>query len=199
MPKENKTLIKTLNAFLKLLEKKDFDSISVTEIVNECGFSRQNFYKNFASKQVFIREIFLYDFKRGIEEEYVFRFRYSSKIIMSCLEEHKSFYKAVLKSENDEFLFRLIREYSFVILNSFVEYSAFKANEEQIRAIEFFVNGLTATVLMWLSEKTTYSPDDVSVILSANIPPCLSFFIIEEEEITSDYLLYKIRKRGDVW
>lgn len=198
MLKENKTLIKTMNATVHLLEKSDFDSISVSDIVKECGFSRQNFYKNFSGKQALIREILLYDFRRAIEQDYIFRFGYSSKIVFSCFYEHKALYKAVLKSENSEYLFRLFYEYSYVIINSFVEYSAFRADAVQQRAIDFFVRGLTSTLFSWFSGKLEYSTAELSEIFSENIPNCLRSFITEEG-ITSDYLLYKIKKRGEVW
>ena len=57
--KDNLTFKKSRKALLKLLEKKDYDEISVADIVKECGFSRQNFYKNFSNKDELFKSIFM--------------------------------------------------------------------------------------------------------------------------------------------
>ena len=53
--KENPMAIRSKNALkgsmLKLLIDKEFSDISILDIVNDCGFSRQSFYGNFTRKE----------------------------------------------------------------------------------------------------------------------------------------------------
>ena len=49
--KENLTQKYIYTAFLQLLEKKHYDSISVCEICTKAGVSRMSFYRNFESKE----------------------------------------------------------------------------------------------------------------------------------------------------
>ena len=57
----NKTIRESLAlALIRLLKKKDFSSITVSEIVKLAGVSRSSFYRNFESKEQLLLS-YLYD------------------------------------------------------------------------------------------------------------------------------------------
>ena len=57
----NKTVRESLAlALIRLLKKKDFSSITVSEIVKLAGVSRSSFYRNFESKEQLLLS-YLYD------------------------------------------------------------------------------------------------------------------------------------------
>ena len=45
-------------ALLLLMQEKDFESISVTEIASRAGVSRTAYYRNYASKEDVLRNVF---------------------------------------------------------------------------------------------------------------------------------------------
>ena len=96
--KDNLTFKKSRKALLKLLEKKDYDEISVADIVKECGFSRQNFYKNFSNKDELFKSIFMYDIKKALDREILYEFGKTSINIIDIISENKNLYLSVLYS-----------------------------------------------------------------------------------------------------
>lgn len=54
-------------AFFELIKVKDFEKITICEIINKAGVSRMGFYRNFSSKENVIEEYVLNCFKTTIE------------------------------------------------------------------------------------------------------------------------------------
>ena len=55
-------------ALIELLKKKNFEDISITDIINKAGVSRMGFYRNFATKENVV-ESYIFDiFVETIEE-----------------------------------------------------------------------------------------------------------------------------------
>ena len=44
-----------INALFNLMKKKNFENISITEITNKAGVSRNSFYRNFNSKEDIVK------------------------------------------------------------------------------------------------------------------------------------------------
>ena len=53
-----------VNSFIKLLNKKPLDKITVKDIVEDCGINRNTFYYHFAD----IKELTIYTFNTQITE-----------------------------------------------------------------------------------------------------------------------------------
>lgn len=196
---DNKTFRKSRKALIKLVDKKDYDSISVSDIVKECGFSRQNFYKNFSGKDDLFKNIFMYDIKKALDREILYEFGKTNINIIDVISENKRLYLSVLKSSSRDFAYRLFFEYICIMFRSFAEYSAYRGfTENQERALHFYVSGLIVMILRFLSGEEKISKKDLSVIINENVPQCLRMFL-SEDGITGDYILYKVEKNLEVW
>ena len=150
--KDNLTFKKSRKALLKLLEKKDYDEISVADIVKECGFSRQNFYKNFSNKDELFKSIFMYDIKKALDREILYEFGKTSINIIDIISENKNLYLSVLYSSSGDFAYRLFFEYVCIMFRSFAEYSAYRnLSQAQERALHFYVSGLIVMIYRFLS------------------------------------------------
>lgn len=197
--KENRTLIKAQRALKKLLEVRSYDSISVADIAKECGFSRQNFYKNFENKDALVREIVLADIKSALETDILYRFGQSSYHIVEMLGANKRFYLAVLNSSSGKYIERLFFEYICIMFRAFAEYSAFRSlSKSQEAALHFYVAGLIAMFIRFLSGEEKITPYEFTKLIYASVPQTLKMFLTEDG-ITVDYILYKIEKNKTVW
>ncbi len=66
--KQNDIDTKITNALLSLMEKKDYKSISITDIVNEAGLSRVTYYRHFSTKEDIVIRYFELTKKRFSEQ-----------------------------------------------------------------------------------------------------------------------------------
>lgn len=55
-------------SLFKLLEKKDFECISITDIITKAGVSRMGFYRNYSSKEDVIESYILDLFVQTVDE-----------------------------------------------------------------------------------------------------------------------------------
>lgn len=197
--KDNLTFKKSRKALLKLLEKKDYDEISVADIVKECGFSRQNFYKNFSNKDELFKSIFMYDIKKALDREILYEFGKTSINIIDIISENKNLYLSVLYSSSGDFAYRLFFEYVCIMFRSFAEYSAYRnLSQSQERALHFYVSGLIVMIYRFLSGEEKISKRELSLLINENVPSSLKMFL-SDDGITGDYILYKVEKNLSVW
>ena len=197
--KDNLTFKKSRKALLKLLEKKDYDEISVADLVKECGFSRQNFYKNFSNKDELFKSIFMYDIKKALDREILYDFGKTSINIIDLISENKNLYLSVLLSSSGDFAYRLFFEYICIKFRSFAEYSAYRnLSQSQERALHFYVSGLIVMIYRFLSGEEKISKRELSLLINEYVPSSLKM-CLSEDGITGDYILYKVVKSLSVW
>ncbi|MGN1419838.1 MAG: TetR/AcrR family transcriptional regulator C-terminal domain-containing protein [Acutalibacteraceae bacterium] len=192
--KQNRTLQKTRKALFALLSEKDFDSIKITDLVAVCGYSRQNFYKNFDNLTELVHKIFLYDLCKALSKRMVFDFKSSLADILRVIQKNSVFYLAVLHSKKGEDFYYLLFDYVAGAFDEFSRYSSFRPlNEDEKQQVDFFAGGMLAYALAFLSKAGQQSAEEaVEVIMSAmpeKIKPLANI-----DELTSDFLIYKAQK-----
>lgn len=191
---ENLTFKKLKKALIKLIDKKDYDKISVTDIVKECGFSRQNFYKNFENKDDLVKAIFTADIKTALDREILYHFGKTSVNIIEVLDENKKLYLSVFCSSSSDYLYRLFFEYICTMFKAFAEYSAYRnLSQKQEKSLHFFASGLITMMIRLFSGKEKMSIRDFSDLIYDSVPECLRMFM-SEDGVTGDYILYKLEK-----
>ncbi len=110
----DKRIIKTKEAihkgFYDILEKKDYDAVTIQDILNESGVSRSAFYANFKSKNEVLlsitSDIFDHVFSHKLDEEKTHDFSKSNILdywqyiehYLYHLSEEKELVKAILKN-----------------------------------------------------------------------------------------------------
>lgn len=165
--KENLTKSYIYTAFLQLLEKKHYDSISVCEICNKAGVSRMSFYRNFESKEDLtfkgIKHIM-----NGIEDSFK-NLKVINKftIIQEFFQTAKKYKKAIISLQNSQIVKTLkdivIQELSESACN--IDY--FNKTSKYIPILYF--SAITSVLFMWLSQGTIESPEDMARMLSSTL------------------------------
>lgn len=183
---------KAQEALSRLLGRQEFDSITVTDIAFACGFSRQYFYRNFSDKYALIADIFEEDLRVGMEEAF-FSMRTGAAKLLEALLRHIRIYRSIVLSRDYAWLYRLFFDYGIVIARAIAEYSVYRVfSAEQEQALRFFLSGVVSTLFARFTDGHRETAESLAKLFCVNLPASLQYLL--EEEVTTDYILYKIKK-----
>ncbi len=174
--KEGRLLRAFYDAALELLEKKDVDEVSVKDITDITGVSRQTLYNYFSSKNSF----FNYVLFRGVYEK-----MYQSSprevitsIIPKELEAHARFYTQVAKTTGDNnfesFFSQIMRDYCQYVINS--HWNSSVINRSMETSLDIYVNVAVQHFMHWLTDgmyNSIYSASDIGLSIFKDIPSSL--------------------------
>lgn len=147
--------------FLELIQTKEINEISVTDICKKAGLNRTTFYSNYIDiydladklREKLEKDVFsLYD---DINEE-----RYVSDNFLKLfkhIKENQIFYKTYFKLGFDKNC--IIKDYDYK--QAYRLYSLDKIDYH----IEFFKAGLNAIILKWLYNDCKESPEEINEII----------------------------------
>ncbi len=169
-------------AFLELMNTKDFEYITVTEICEKAGVNRSTFYLHYETigdllteclenmnKQFFMcfKETSL-EFRRNIEAaslEQLFLITPEYLIpYLTYIFEHKTAFKVVLKNPQ---IMQADKTYTAIfgdILNSILErYKIPKRDREYM--LSFYIEGVMGIIKRWLLSECVDSVDEIAKIM----------------------------------
>ena len=146
--------------FVELLQTRDLNSITVSDIIKLTGLNRSTFYANYID--IFdladrTREKLERDFSNLFSDYDYFNDRSGSLKMFTHIKENQLFYKTYFKlCYDDKFLISA--------------YDPKRAKLEQVDSnlkyhIEFFRNGLNAIIKMWLAGGCVESPEEMAQVL----------------------------------
>jgi len=155
--------LKIEKVFLELIQTKDINEISVTDICNKAGLNRTTFYSSYIDifdladkiREKLEKDVFsLYSnvqTERYVSDNFLKLFRH--------IKENQIFYKTYFKLGFDKSF--VIKEYDYN--QAYLYY-----NEEKIDYhIEFFRAGLNAIILKWLYNGCLESPEEMMEIVES--------------------------------
>lgn len=154
--RKRNSIEKIEKAFIEMLQKKEINQISVTDICKQTKLNRSTFYANF---------IDIYDLADKLREklETDFSAQFHGKNDNSAIKmfrhiyENQLFYKIYFKLGYDE------KHQAFAIDTERAE-REFKGKHIKYH-IEFFRNGINAIIKMWLTDGCKETPEEMAEIL----------------------------------
>ena len=182
------TAVKMDKAFLRLLEKKDFEYITIREICEEAQLNRSTFYLHYETTRDLLLESVRY-----MNEHFLTYFRSESKQILTRLEtcpvselilvtpeylipyltyirENKRLFQTVLaKSESinlDETYQKMFRH----VFNPIMERFQFTLSERDY-VITFYINGIIAVITKWLKNDCQDTIDQITSLIIRCVMP----------------------------
>ena len=154
-----------VNSFIKLLNEKPLDKITVKSIAEDCGINRNTFYYQFSD----IRELTIYAFDRQINsvleldfggETWVESFIEAARF---ALENKKAVYN-VYNSVSRETIENYLDTVAFKVMDNFVSSKAsdIDADAFDIELIkEFYRGAIVSIVCRWLETGMSQDPEKV--------------------------------------
>ncbi|CEM62813.1 TetR/AcrR family transcriptional regulator [Treponema phagedenis] len=147
--------------FAQLLQKKEINKISVTEICKKAGINRTTFYANYLDIFDLAEKIgkkAIDDFNELYEEEVKSQYNSNDFLkLFSHIKENQLLYKTYFKLGIDSNF--KIRRYDTKLAekyysNKYIDYH-----------IEYFRAGITAIIKMWLNNNCDLEPEEVFQII----------------------------------
>jgi len=156
--RRRESIEKIEKAFVEMLQSKQLNQISVTDICKETGLNRSTFYANF---------IDVYDLadklREKLESDFDAQFRdredNDAVKMFRHIYENQLFYKTYFKLGYDE-------QHATYVIDSARAQSDFSGKHIKYH-IEFFRNGINAIIKMWLAEGCRETPEEMAEILKA--------------------------------
>ena len=173
--RQRKTREAIFNAFILLLSKKNFNSVTVGEIIDLADVGRATFYAHFETKDFLLRQLCVELFDHVFHPEY--DEQEEKRNIFHC-DAHDSVFLHLFKhiKKNDNNIGKLLSsksndlflEYFKNGVKGLVEknYSDFESNKPQIVPKDFWVNHVTSTFIetlrWWLENDMRQTPETIT-------------------------------------
>ncbi len=171
--RQRKTREAIFNAFTTLLSKKDFNKITVGEIIDSADVGRATFYSHFETKDFLLKEFceelfcHIFDTENHTEHEHkhIFACNDSDSVFLHLfkhLQKNDNNILALLSSQNNELFLRYFRNNLEKLVESHL--SLFKSQKSQNIPQDFWKNHITSTfveTLKWWIDNEMKEPPEV--------------------------------------
>ncbi len=173
-----KTRSAIYSAFTVLLERKNYNSITVQDIIDEANIGRSTFYAHFGTKdellQALCDEIFAHVFSETLHKEATHDFSRGAKDmgerithILYHLQDSRAYIKSILNSESGELFMRYFKAH----LRDEFEQALHGENPSvpQDYLLNHMVCDFAESVRWWMLHRK-YTPEDISRFYMTTVP-----------------------------
>jgi len=166
MPDSNITKLALANSLKQLMIQKSFSEISVSNIADDCGLTRQTFYYHFKDKYDLMNWIYYTETARIMIASHTSEFWTDSlKDLCYYMQQNKTFYKNALNTTGQnsfpEYLREYIRNISIAAIDRVSDTEAERDKWEF--TISFFATAFVAFIVRWSNNGMQ---DDPALFLS---------------------------------
>lgn len=186
--RQQKTRESIFRAFRHLLEAKQFNRITVQEIIDEANIGRSTFYAHFETKDELLRamctDIFNHVFSEELMSEKTHDFSVAgggleAKLthILYHLRDNKRDISGILSSESGELFMRYFKGYLAEMFQKYL-YEC-KADAPWQFVLNHLTGSFAEAVIWWTKNKMEYTPEEVARYYMA---------VISLSEHTENYL-----------
>lgn len=174
---EISALNKIYNATAKLIKNKDYNDISISEIIKEAGISRSTFYVYFKTKdEILIQicdDIFDHIFSKSLSKEKEHDYSKSLSKDLTHLVEHsfhhffedKELILAILNSSGSQIFLSKLRKRIKPLIVNLIESKIIGNNDIMFDIkVHQYVNGFIALIQYYLRHGDNITPEEISKI-----------------------------------
>lgn len=157
MSDSNSTKSALAEAMKKLMVKKPFSKISISDLCEECGLNRKSFYYHFKDKYDLVNWIYYVDFLSNIGGK-SFENEWDLLVaICNIFYQNREFYQRALKIEGQN----NFRDYFYEMLEPVVAFfvqDLFQVQNQEL-FVTFFCDAFLTAVLRWFSMESELTPE----------------------------------------
>ena len=157
MADSNSTKSALADAMKKLMVRKSFAKISISDLCEECGLNRKSFYYHFKDKYDLVNWIFYVDFLtnmggKNFENEW-------DVLVAVCniFYQNKAFYQSALRIEGQNSFKDYFYEMLEPVMAFFVQ-DLFQVQNQKL-FVTFFCDAFLTAVLRWFSMESELEPE----------------------------------------
>ncbi len=168
MPMANLTKKALAASITKLLEKEPLDKITIKDITDECGVTRNTFYYHFRDIYDLCSWIFIEQ-----AEEIVNKYKNEAsweagfRAGLNYLYENKRMiyhvYKSISRTDLDRYLYRVVEEYALELVE--IGSKDINVSSEAKRLVaDFYRNAFVGRVMQWIEEDMSTEPEKLAAL-----------------------------------
>ncbi len=158
------------HSFLSLLAKRDFDTITISDVCKEAGITRATFYAHHGSIFDLLQNVELELSQEVLDRLFVngvFQSKNCFALIFSYLRDHQDFYRIYLNHNWKMPVFELATEnISGMGIDQFANVVGIEDAHELRYHKSFFMAGLNSLVRIWLADNCQDSPEYMGNLIS---------------------------------
>ena len=172
--REEKTLEKIHNSFTKLINEKDYEDITIQDILDDANISRSTFYAHYKTKDELLasvsKHIFNHVFSKTLEEEKThdyskdtfFDYRHLIEHIFYHVKDEKELFEGILRSNGtgkfmSEFRKQLFR-FADSYFNNYPYHDETPLELKKLIAVETFI----VILKYWINNGLKESPEQIA-------------------------------------
>ena len=151
-------------ALFRLMKKKKFSDITISEITKEAGIARRTFYLNFSSKEDILDqhyEILIREYDEGVTPEILKDFRAQALYFFTFWKSHRNY---ALLLEKSGMSYMLMNRFHLYLDRTAINYYDSVASSEQIYADSYVAGGLWMILQTWLRGGFRETPEQLADI-----------------------------------
>lgn len=164
-----KTKDKLAQALLKLVEKKDFTKISISDITQATGLNRQTFYYHFKDKEDLLHYSYFVTGLNYLQADDLSLDNWEEAVLkmLRTMEKYQTFYFKTVTSDSEV----LIREFTTLTKGLFVRLFEDVDHEAQLSTADkdfysrFLAYGCGGILVDWLLKKVQATPLEIAAQL----------------------------------
>ena len=154
------------DTIIDMMQVQSLNSITVTDIVNQCGVSRQSFYYYFDDIYDLIEWIYMQETERALNEfSDIDSWQTGYIRIMRWAQDNKvlvmNTFRSIQREYIEIFMYRVLYQYIIKVVKT--EAEDINVTEEQCKYIaKFYTLAINSISLEWIKNNMDESPEDVA-------------------------------------
>ena len=173
--REEKTLDAIHHAFASLINEKDYEEITVQDILVKSNISRSTFYAHYKTKDDLLlsisNHIFEHVFSRSLQEEKThdysndtfYDYHHLIEHIFYHIKDEKTLFKGILKSKGNKLFIKEFKNHVYKLVNSY--YNNFLYRDQRIplelkKAIA--VDNFITVLDYWINDDFKEAPEEIA-------------------------------------
>jgi len=163
-----------------LLRTKPLSKITVIEIVEKSGVSRQTFYRHF--EDIYALVLWLFDTTNDAVSSFEKSkdFVSSIKLSLENMTKHPLLYRQIFLNDKDKLFVKKLLQNRIEFCKE--HYGHVYLNDSVLFAIEFFWNGYFCMLLRWIESGMKETPEKLTELICSSLPETLKFLFLAEEK-----------------
>lgn len=157
-----------IDSFLKLLQEKPYDEITITEIASEAQLARRTFYRNFNSKEEVLNlhiQRLVIQYIKLLRKEKILDVRNAAKVFFTFWKKHINF---IISMDKNDLLYIVLQKYSYYLptVHKLVKADKEYDNDETLEyVLAFSAGGFWNMLIKWERDGCKRTPEEMAALV----------------------------------